>query len=133
VRRIINWKDRKQIYFLRCDYGSALGTKQVNLTIPARQLISLLIFIMVIINTRNTTFSGLWQWRSRSNSIMLCKHTLQIIVQRKALTQQLLIPVQVTAQNSMLDQEDGNCGHSKMTVRDTKRDRKKLCIPQGTR
>jgi hypothetical protein len=64
---------------------------------------------------------------------MLCKHTLQIIVQRKALTQQLLIPVQVTAKSSMLDQENGNWGHSKMTVRDMKRDRKKLCIPQGTR
>ncbi len=96
VRRIVNWKDRKQIYFLRCDYGSALGTKQINLTIPARQLISLLIFIMVIINTRNTTLSGLWQWRSWSNSVMLCKHTLQIIVERKALTQQLLIPVNST-------------------------------------
>jgi hypothetical protein len=59
---------------------------------------------------------------------MLCKHTLQIIVQRKALTQQLLVPVQVTAKHSMLDQENGNCGHSKMTRRETGRN---SAFPRG--
>jgi hypothetical protein len=57
------WKEGGQIYFLRSEYGLVLVTKEANLIIPMRQLVSWALFVIVI-NRKNLTSNILWQWRS---------------------------------------------------------------------